>query len=241
MGSFDAAVVGPGGEALAPHGREWGDATARWGGCRRTGVSFLDSEEPAKLRADLRVPRDAASRRGRRRPWRGRSAPSGPPAASTPPPRQFSACSSMLARELESRERSKRAGLLRQAGIPVPKAGEGLDWSHVRLPEGWGCEEILSLDFVGRAEDLVFHGPTGRGKTHVATALGVEATLCGIPVRFHQPPRSSSGSARRSGRGPWTGWWRTSGRHRWSCWTSSARSLRSRRGPPALPGHNGFA
>lgn len=26
MGVFDAAVVGPGGEALAPHGREWGDA-----------------------------------------------------------------------------------------------------------------------------------------------------------------------------------------------------------------------
>lgn len=67
MGVFDAAVVGPGGEALAPHGREWGDATARWGGRRRTGVSFLDSEEPANLRADLRAPRDAASRRGRRR------------------------------------------------------------------------------------------------------------------------------------------------------------------------------
>lgn len=26
MGAFDAAVVGPGGEALAPYGREWGDA-----------------------------------------------------------------------------------------------------------------------------------------------------------------------------------------------------------------------
>ena len=39
---------------------------------------------------------------------------------------------------------------------------------------------------VGRAEDLVFHGPTGRGKTHMATALGIEATRRGIPVRFHQ-------------------------------------------------------
>ena len=75
----------------------------------------------------------------------------------------------MLARELESRERSKRARLLRQARFPVPKAVDGFDWSNVRFPEGWGREEMLSLDFVGRAEDLVFHGPTGRGKTHVAT------------------------------------------------------------------------
>lgn len=104
----------------------------------------------------------------------------------TATPGQLAACSSMLARELESRERSKRARLLRQARFPVPKAVEGFDWSHVRFPDGWGREEMLSLDFVGRAEDLVFHGPTGRGKTHVATALGIEATRRGIPVRFFQ-------------------------------------------------------
>ena len=69
---------------------------------------------------------------------------------------------------------------------PVPKAVEGFDWSNVRFPEGWGRDEMLSLDFVERAEDLVFHGPTGRGKTHVATALGIEATRRGVPVRFFQ-------------------------------------------------------
>ena len=101
-------------------------------------------------------------------------------------PGQLAACSRMLARELESRERSKRQRLLRQARFPVPKAVEGFDWSHVRFPDGWGREEMLSLDFVGRAEDLVFHGATGRGKTHMATALGIEATRRGIPVRFFQ-------------------------------------------------------
>ena len=101
-------------------------------------------------------------------------------------PGQVSACSAMLARELEGRAGSKRARLLRQARFPVPKAVEGFDWSHVRFPDGWGREEMLSLDFVGRAEDLVFHGPTGRGKTHMATALGIEATRRGIPVRFYQ-------------------------------------------------------
>ena len=92
----------------------------------------------------------------------------------------------MLARELGSRERPKRERLLRQARFPVPKAVEGFDWSGVRFPEGWGRDEMLSPGFVGRAEDLVFHGPTGRGKTHVATALGIEATRRGVPVRFFQ-------------------------------------------------------
>lgn len=101
-------------------------------------------------------------------------------------PGQLSACSAMLAEELASRERSKRARLLRQARFPVPKSVEGFDWSNVRFPEGWGRGDMLSLDFVGRAEDLVLHGPTGRGKTHVATALGIEATARGMPVRFFQ-------------------------------------------------------
>ncbi|WP_075280001.1 ATP-binding protein [Thermophilibacter provencensis] len=114
---------------------------------------------------------------------------------------QLAACSSMLAREPGSRERSKRARLLRQARFPVPKAVECFDWSHARFPEGWGREEMLSLEFVGRAEDLVFHGPTGRGKTHVATALGIEVTHCGVPLRLFQTaalvPRP--GRAKREG------------------------------------------
>ena len=116
-------------------------------------------------------------------------------------PGQLAACSGMLARELESRERSKRARLLRQARFPVPKAVEGFDRPDVRFPEGWGRDEMLSPGFVGRAEDLVFHGPTGRGKTHVATALGIEAARRGVPVRFFQTatlvPRP--GKARREG------------------------------------------
>ena len=99
---------------------------------------------------------------------------------------QLAAASGMLAHELEARARGKRQRLLRQARFPVPKSAEGFDWSHVSFPEGWGREEMLSLEFVGRAEDLVLHGPTGRGKTHVATALGMEAVRRGIPVRFFQ-------------------------------------------------------
>ena len=116
-------------------------------------------------------------------------------------PGQLEACSGMLARELESRERSKRARLLRQARFPVPKSLEGFDWSNVGFPDGWGREEMASLAFVEAAEDLVLHGPTGRGKTHVATALGIEATRRGIPVRFYQTAQLALqlGKAKREG------------------------------------------
>lgn len=45
---------------------------------------------------------------------------------------------------------------------------------------------MLSLAFVRDAEDLVFYGQTGRGKTHMATALGIAATSAGRPARFRR-------------------------------------------------------
>lgn len=78
----------------------------------------------------------------------------------------------MLESEIAHRDRAKRARLLRQARFPVPKSVEGFDWSNVAFPDGWGRDEMLSLAFVRDAEDLVFYGQTGRGKTHMATASG---------------------------------------------------------------------
>lgn len=87
MGAFDVTVVGDGGEVLATYERQWGDAPtdsadpllqlkllcSRPGGWRDSVVrkslpgelvAFLDSEDGAGLRRDLRALRDAASRRG---------------------------------------------------------------------------------------------------------------------------------------------------------------------------------
>lgn len=66
----------------------------------------------------------------------------------------------------------------------MPKSLEGYDFANVRLPDGYTREELLSLDFVPKAQDLVFHGRTGRGKTHPATALGMKAIERDMSVRF---------------------------------------------------------
>ncbi len=87
--------------------------------------------------------------------------------------------------EADRLEFAARARSLFKARFPVHTTLEGFDWSNVGFPDGWGRDEMLSLGFAAAAEDLVLHGPPGRGKTHVATALGIEATARGIPVRFY--------------------------------------------------------
>lgn len=99
-------------------------------------------------------------------------------------PRQLQAVDRLLRTELANRETAKRARLLRRARFPVPKTLDGYDFTNVKLPDGYTRDELLSLDFVGKAQDLVFYGKTGRGKTHLATALGMSAIDRGMNVRF---------------------------------------------------------
>ncbi len=57
--------------------------------------------------------------------------------------------------------------------------------------------------FIPRAQDLVFYGKTGRGKTHLAIGLGMKAIDMGLGVRFHQTAElvlSSKAKTRRHAR-----------------------------------------
>ena len=116
-------------------------------------------------------------------------------------PRQTEAVSRLFDTELANRERSKRECLLRRARFPVVKGPDGYDFSNVRLPDGYALDGLLDLDFVPRAQDLVFYGKTGRGKTHLAIGLGMRAVERGLSVRFHQTAELvlQLGKAKRDG------------------------------------------
>lgn len=88
--------------------------------------------------------------------------------------------------EPANRERSKCKRLLRRAGFSVVKGLDGYGFSNVRLPDGYALDGVPDLDFVPRAQDLVFHGKTGSGKTRLAIGLGMRAVERGLNVRFHQ-------------------------------------------------------
>lgn len=52
------------------------------------------------------------------------------------------------------------------------------------FPEGYTAEDLMGLGFIDRAQDFVLYGQTGRGKTHLAIAIGVAAASSGKTVRF---------------------------------------------------------
>lgn len=116
-------------------------------------------------------------------------------------PGQTAACTATPGSEIAHRDRARRSRLTRQARFPIPKSTEGLDRASVSLPDGRGREEMLSLGFIPAAEDLVFFGQTGWGKTHMATAPGIAAASAGYPVRFWQTAQlvTRLGKAKREG------------------------------------------
>lgn len=99
-------------------------------------------------------------------------------------PGQLGFLANLFEKENASRAESKRRRLPGQAGFPQSKTLEGYDWSMASFPADWGREQLESLEFVDRAEDLVLYGDIGCGKTHLAIAIGMLACQRMIPVRF---------------------------------------------------------
>jgi len=48
--------------------------------------------------------------------------------------------------------------------------------------------DLAELGFIDRCEAVLFVGPSGVGKSHLATALGVRACECGYRVEYHRAP-----------------------------------------------------
>lgn len=99
-------------------------------------------------------------------------------------PGQLGFLANLLAAENASRAESKRRRLPKQAGFPQSKTLDGYDRGMASFPADRGREQPESLEFVDRAEDLVLYGDVGRGKTHLAIAIGMLACQRMIPVRF---------------------------------------------------------
>ncbi len=99
-------------------------------------------------------------------------------------PGQTQAVDGMLKHEAEVRKRNEHARLLRRAKFPAVKSVEDFDSSDLRFPDGYGWDDMLSLEWVGKRQDFVFHGPAGRGKSHLSVALGMRAIAAGKSVRF---------------------------------------------------------
>lgn len=99
-------------------------------------------------------------------------------------PRQLEAVAEMFSHELSVREANKRTRLLRRAAFPALKSFDAFDFSDVKMPDEHTIEDMRSLQWLDLAQDYVFYGQTGRGKTHLAVALGMLCVDAGKTVRY---------------------------------------------------------
>ncbi len=83
-----------------------------------------------------------------------------------------------------NREVQRVERLIRQAKFPVIKTFDGYKYHPITWPKGFDKEQLLSLDFVEKKQNILCLGAVGTGKTFMATALGVKACSCGKKVRF---------------------------------------------------------
>jgi DNA replication protein DnaC len=89
-----------------------------------------------------------------------------------------------LQREVSARDSHGGEGRIRAARFPAIKTIEELDVAHLRGLTRQQLAHLGTLDFITATENVVFLGPPGTGKTHIATGLAVRACQSGHRVAF---------------------------------------------------------
>jgi DNA replication protein DnaC len=89
-----------------------------------------------------------------------------------------------LEAERRTRAHRTRAVLLQTAGFPATKSLEAYDYGFAVGAPKAQIQQLASLAFVERKENVIFLGPSGVGKTHLALALGHQAVQAGLKTRY---------------------------------------------------------
>ena len=90
-----------------------------------------------------------------------------------------------LQREVAARDAHGGEGRVRAARFPARKSLEEFDFDHARGLKRDLITHLGTLDFVTARENVVFLGPPGTGKTHLATGLAIRACQAGHRVLFN--------------------------------------------------------
>lgn len=90
----------------------------------------------------------------------------------------------ILQAEIQYRSEKRRNLCVKQAGFDSIKSFDGYCFDKISFPAAISADLIRQLDFMNRQENLILYGRNGAGKSHMATAVGVEACMQGCTVKF---------------------------------------------------------
>jgi DNA replication protein DnaC len=88
-----------------------------------------------------------------------------------------------LQREVAARESHGGEGRIRAARFPARKSLEEIDCTHTRGLKRDLVAHLGTLDFIAGRQNVVFLGPPGTGKTHLATGIAIRACQAGHRVQ----------------------------------------------------------
>ena len=86
--------------------------------------------------------------------------------------------------ELQIRSENREKRRLKEARFPLVKTLETFTFDEAPQLDRRLIGELAAGDYISRRRNVLFLGKSGCGKTHLATALGIEACRKNMRVRF---------------------------------------------------------
>ncbi len=88
----------------------------------------------------------------------------------------------VLSRQLERKDERRITTMLMLSGLPAGKTLEDFDWTFQPRADRRQLEALATCSFVREKQNVLFLGPPGVGKSHLACGLGVKAIKNGFSV-----------------------------------------------------------
>lgn len=92
---------------------------------------------------------------------------------------------SLIDEEILSRENNRFNRLYKRAGFPGLKTLDQFDFIKSPFLKKSQINNFCECDFITERKNLIFIGSPGTGKTHISTAIGVQACKKGKSVAFY--------------------------------------------------------
>jgi len=91
----------------------------------------------------------------------------------------------ILSLEVEAKEERRIAASLKLSGLPKGMRLENFDFLFQPSVEKQRIDNFSDCEFITRGENILFFGPPGVGKTHLAVGLGARAIEIGHSVIYY--------------------------------------------------------